>query len=101
MEGRADNEKCNAPPSHAVQEEYVLSLIVRESLELSVAERPAPFPDEKVKKEKVHPSIRVVVDEEGEDEGEMVTTEERRLRDEGSERAHLAMIEVRLSVPSV
>ena len=36
-----------------------------------MAERPAPFPDEKVKYEKVHPSITVVVD----GEGEMVTTD--------------------------
>ena len=100
MEGRADNEKCNAPPSHAVQEEYVLSLIVRESLELSVAERPAPFPDEKVKKEKVHPSIRVAVDEEGEEEGEMVTTDALTVTASGEEE-EVAMIEVRVSVPSV
>ena len=50
----------------------MLFVTVRESLELSVAERVAPFPDEKVKKEKGHPSMSVVVDDE---EGETVTTD--------------------------
>ena len=74
----------------------MLSLIVRESLELSVAERPAPFPDEKVKKEKVHPSIRVVVDR----EGEMVTSDALTVT-AADEEEEVAMIEVRVSVPSV
>ena len=51
----------------------MLSIIVRESLELSAAERAEPLPDEKEKEKKVHVSI--VVDVEDENEGVMATTD--------------------------